>query len=383
MPRKKQTRQRNKKGAVAIATRNGMLRLRWTHQGKPYHLALGLPDSPLNYQKATALAAEIQADIARERFDESLARYRQGPEDETPPPPSTATLFEQFMAHRRKDGTSGQAIAARYKSLLSNLRRFGRDVATEDDARAFVDLLRSRQSALIANQNLSLLKGFGEWAIAAGHLTANPFANLKRQKAPKATNPKRVPLTADQIRAFLATIKTDRYYSSYHDFAMTLFYLGVRPSEAAGLRWKHIDWQRHTITIAESLSRGEDGRTAGYARQRKTTKTTKTRELDLHPDLYAMLQGRFDPTAKPDDLVFTTPKGNPIDDHTFSQRAWKRICTKLGIDRVPYAARHSLGSHLLESGATIPQVAATLGNTPETTARHYSHMLNRPQMPGF
>lgn len=381
MPRKT-TRQRHKKGTVAVAKRNGMLRLRWTHQGQPYHLAIGLADSPLNYQKAVALAAEIQGDIALGRFDPSLARYR--PQVEEPDPtPSTAALFERFMEARAKDGTSGQAIAARYQPLLSNLRRFGKDIATEDEARAFLDLLRSRQSALTANQNLSLLRGFGEWATAQGHLDTNPFATLKRQKTTALPNPKRQPLTAAEIRAFLDAIKFDRYYSSYHDFCMTLFYLGVRPSEAAGLRWKHIDWQRHTITIAESLSRGQDGRTAGYARQRKTTKTTKTRELDLHPDLYAMLQGRFDPTAKPDALIFTTPRGNPIDDRSFSQRAWKHICTKLGIERVPYAARHSLGSHLLDQGASIPQVAATLGNTPETTARHYSHMINRPQMPGF
>jgi len=75
--------------------------------------------------------------------------------------------------------------------------------------------------------------------------------------------------------------------------------------------------------------------------------------------------------------------GKPIDDHTFSQDIWKRICKNIGIERVPYAARHSLGSHLLEDGASIPQVAGILGNRPEPTARHYSHMLNRPNMPEF
>jgi integrase len=147
---------------------------------------------------------------------------------------------------------------------------------------------------------------------------------------------------------------------------------------------KHIDWQRHTVSISESLSRAPDGRTAGYARQAKATKNQKVRVIDLHPDLYIMLQGRFTPGAKPDDLVFTTVNGVVIDYHNFSQRTWRDLCKAAGIEyRVPYAARHSLGSHLLENGATIPQAAAILGNRPETLARYYAHAINRPDMPGF
>jgi integrase len=102
----------------------------------------------------------------------------------------------------------------------------------------------------------------------------------------------------------------------------------------------------------------------------------------IHPNLATVLTERRG-DAKPDDLLFRTPRGNPISDHDFSHRTWKRICERVGLERVPYAARHSLGSHLLEQGASIPQVAATLGNTPETTARHYAHMIDRPEMPGF
>lgn len=103
----------------------------------------------------------------------------------------------------------------------------------------------------------------------------------------------------------------------------------------------------------------------------------KRKAGDIEQDLYG--------GGKPEgDLIFATVTGKAIDDHNFSQRTWKDICTAAGIPyRVPYAARHSLGSHLLESGATIPQVAEVLGNNPETTARHYAHAINRPKMPGF
>ena len=381
MPRKPR---RNKRGSVSVSTRNDMLRLRWTHQGRPFQLALGLPDSPINRHRAEILATEIAADIAREQFDPTLAKYKPQPEPEPPPPAlTTADLFEQFIEHRRGGGTSGQAISARYKPLLSNLKRHGKDIATPKDAATFLAMLRSRQSPLVANQNLSLLKGFGAWCVEHGHLPENPWTTLQRLKESTPANPKRQPLTADQIRTVLEATKADRYAAHYHDFVMCLFYLGVRPSEAAGLRWRHIDLERGTVAIAESLSRGEDGKTAGWARQRKGTKTNKVRTLTLHPNLAAVLAQRRPDEAQPDDLVFLTPRGNAIDDHAFSQRIWKRICTLSAVDRVPYSARHSLGSHLLEQGASIPQVAATLGNTPETTARHYAHMIDRPEMPGF
>lgn len=376
---------RAKKGSVSVGTRNGMLRLRWTHQGQPYQLALGLPDSPLNYQRAVALAATIQGDIAREQFDPTLARYRPQPEEPEPaPPPDAVALFQQFTEARRSGGTSGQAIAARYQPLLANLGRWG-VITTPQEARGFVAHLRTRQSPLIANQNLSLLKGFGRWAVEQGHWETNLFEDIPRFKEPQPANPKRQPLTADQIRAVLDFLQGDPHYRHWHDFVMCLFYLGIRPSEAAALRWQNIDIDRGLVTVCESLSRGEDGRTAAHARQRKSTKTNKVRTLTLHSDMVSMLAHRkgSSPDTKPDDLLFRTPRGNPVSDHDFSHRTWKRICERVGLERVPYAARHSLGSHLLEQGASIPQVAATLGNTPETTARHYAHMIDRPEMPGF
>jgi len=391
MTSKKQTRQRNKQGTVAVSPRGKMLRIRWRYQGQDYNWSPRLLNTPANRAIAQTIASRIQGDIANEkadgvkRFDETLAKYQlqsapQGGQNNR----TTASMFEAFSKHRHDDeDTSGQAIASRYNAFLSNLKRFGRNIITESDAKDFVSLLRSRQCPTVANQNLSLAKSFADWSISQGWMEVNPFANISRLKNARRKNPKRRPFDAQQIRAFLDAIRADRYYKHYHDFCMTLFYLGVRPSEAIGLRWKDIDWQRHVVTLSESLSRGEDGRTSGRARQRKSTKNDQRRIIDIHPNLYAMLKARKPEKADAEALIFISPHGNPIDDHSFSQRAWKKICQRIDIERVPYASRHSLGSHLLENGATIPQVAATLGNTPETTARYYSHMIDRPEMPGF
>jgi len=381
MPKLKKT-QRTKRGSVSILARAGMLRLRWTYQGKEYQIALGLRDSPYHRTIAQKKASEIEADIAYGVFDVTLAKYK--PQEASPVPEqlSTIHLFERFIVYRQQQGTSGQAITSRYKPLCSNLTRFNRTITTEQDAQDFVNVLRSRQSPKISNQNLSLLRGFCEWAIESGHLKVNPFATIKPVKG---TRSRRQPFSRDEIARILQTTKFHSAYSSYHDFTYVLLSLGLRPSEAIGLRWQHIDLARKQITINESLSRSTDGRSSGTARQRKITKTGNIRTLTLHEQLVLTFAGRKPLLAKPDDLVFTSSRGFPIDDHNFSQRVWKRLLTDAGVDyRPPYNSRHSFTSHLIEQGASFSQAAETLGHSSSrVVADTYAHMVNRPVMPEF
>jgi integrase len=169
------------------------------------------------------------------------------------------------------------AYSTRYQPLLSHLKRFNQDVVdNEVAAHQFLDLFREVASHLAhANLNLWLVKKFGTWAVKQGHWTENYFASIRPLKVERA--PRRdKPFTAEEVNLFLSTIKTDPNYFSYHDFCYCLFHLGCRPSELIGLRWGRVDLVRHTVTICESLSRGDDGKTAGYARKRKSTKTGAT-----------------------------------------------------------------------------------------------------------
>lgn len=249
-----------------------------------------------------------------------------------------------------------------------------------------MEYLHSRQSVTVANQNLALLKGFGRWCVEQGHWPANYFEKLKPAKvqvAPKRDNP----FTADEVRLFLATIKTDPHYFRYHDFCFCLFHLGCRPSELIGLRWGAIDFNRRMITISESLSRGDDGKSAGYARKRKATKTGNVRVLPMTDSVYALMQGRFQESQpkSQDELVFTSPTGRAIDDHNFSQRCWRSICQRAGIPyRPPYIARHTALSHIVESTGSLAQAAAVAGHSSlRMVSQTYGHLVSRVEMPNY
>lgn len=146
------------------------------------------------------------------------------------------------------------------------------------------------------------------------------------------------PFTSKEVQAILMAFKADRYYHPYADFVAFLFGTGCRFGEAAALKWKHIADDFSAIWIGESVSRGV----------RKTTKTGKDRIVTLTPKVAIMPKERKPIECNPENLVFPSPSGQPINDHTFRRRAWKTILTKLGIDyRRPYSTRHTAISHAL------------------------------------
>jgi len=129
------------------------------------------------------------------------------------------------------------------------------------------------------------------------------------------------------------SFRSDRFYKSYADYVEFLFSTGCRTGEVIGLCWKHLSDDCSTAWIGESFVRGD----------RKATKTNRDRTITLTPRLQKMIVERRPENFLPDDFVFKTPQGNPIDDSNFRNRAWTRILTKSGIDyRKPYNTRHTL-----------------------------------------
>lgn len=385
MPRKKQ--KRNRRGGVSVGVRNGILRLRWQHLGRQRQLSLRIPDTPENRQLAEEKAALIESDIIYDRYDETLKRYEiiahQSRWQRSHQ--STADLFDEFTAYKRSEGTVGQTIATKYRALRSNIVRFGREILTVNDAEDLVHLLRDRQSPRTANQNLVLLKEFGRWLVAQKYMRIDPFAKIKSVKGSRAVRVQdRTPFSPDELSQFLMTMLLHPTASHYYAYTVTLFSLGLRPSECIGLRWEHVDLSRRIVTIRESLGRSESGRSAGKARQRKGTKTDNVRVLPLSKRMCWLFSTIKPADAEPSDLIFSAAEGGPIDDRSYRNRYWKPICDAARIPyRPPYTARHTLISHGLEYGGwTMKQAAAVAGHsTTRMIEETYSHLMNMPDMP--
>lgn len=386
--------QRRSRGKIQVSERGRHLEIRFMHRKIPYRMSFGL-NIPSNRYVADRAAAQIQLDLATGDFDPTLSKYRPsisvGLEDEPlPASPETLSaleLWDQFTAFQEASGIAVNTINTKLKPIRGNLVRFGRDITTPADASAFVDLLRSRQSPKTANANLKYCKTFGEWLVTNHFAESNLFAGIRPLKESQAKNPCRRPFKISEIQALLSTARTNPKFQGWHDFCAVLLFLGLRPSEAIGLRWKCVDLESRQILIAESLSRNPDGRSSGYARVQKTTKTGTERILPLVDPLVEILKNRQEqfPQHRLEDLVFLSPRGKVIDDHNFSQRHWKMLCEAAGVEyRVPYASRHTAISHILEKGGTPHQAAYIAGHkSPRMVMENYGHAINPPKMPDY
>lgn len=364
------------KGTVSMEVFQGRLRLRWRQGSKRYTLSLGLPDSKVNRTVAQQKAHQIQLDIISGNFDPTLKKYK--PHTLTKLTQITVVdLFEKFCEYKFK--SLSEKTTEKYRATLGYLKRFFEDrrVSTIDIAKAekFSDWLTAQKlSSGQCKRRLEEMKACWDWALKQELAEDNPWTELpKRLKIPPKQMPK--PFSKEEVQAILQGFRTDRHYHHYADYVEFLFGTGCRTGEAIGLRWRHLTDDCSTAWIGESISRGVH----------KATKTNKARTITLTSKLQKMLLARRSTTRDPDGLVFTSPKGGPIDDHNFRNRAWEKILNKLGIDyRKPYNTRHTLISHALAQDMNPVEVAQLTGHDVQTLYENYAGCVNsRPRLPEF
>lgn len=281
------------------------------------------------------------------------------------------------MQYQRLEGVTSQTLANRYQTIANLLTHFKRTLETERDARDFQSFLLTRQSP--RDRCIKMLKSFCTWLVKMGEMNHNPFDEIRPVKDAGLRSTKRDAFSLDEVQRILQTFRLHPLYFRYHDFVLVLMTFGLRPSEAIGLQWKDINFTQRTITIAESLSRtGEGSRRARRGRKNGTITV-----LNLPDDIYTMLEGRFTTITKLDDLIFTNTQGKAIDDGNFAQQIWKLILKQSGIPhRSPYNCRHTMASHAIDQGLTLPETAYLLGHKDTTmVSKIYGHMVNRPEVP--
>jgi integrase len=150
----------------------------------------------------------------------------------------------------------------------------------------------------------------------------------------------------------------------YYPFVYTLFFTGMRPSEALALCWEDVDLRRGEISITKSLYLGEEAST-------KTQGSERT--IKLHPTVVGVLQRLKPLHVSETTYVFLNQEGQPIDFHTLrgkksadkekaSHGVWYRVLRATGVrERKPYTMRHTFISVRLTHGVKIKWLAEYWG----------------------
>jgi integrase len=246
-------------------------------------------------------------------------------------------------------------------------------VADVDDAlAALVTRSGTRPSPRTIRAAHQTLHAALELAVRRGLVGRNvaKLATLPAQRRRRGALP-----TDVELDAVLAAAQAE---PRWHAFLATAFATGARPGELCALRWRHVDLERAELVIEDAVHR-----VAGQGIAVGPTKTDETRRVALDLATVAVTAGA---ALDPSWFVFAgewlTRPARPDE----ASKAWRRFVAvavdsagrPLGMDpaiRLYDAARHRHISWCLSMGFDLATVAERVGNSPETIARHYAHVL--------
>jgi integrase len=350
---------------ISVRVDKGSLFSRFTVNGQGYTHYYGSSDLTL----CELLAKQIELDIQRGEFDASLVSYSADKSKSAKKVGTFSWMWDNWVI----------ALKLPKKTRITHYDCIRCKIPsnTKITDLSWLELVAENWGADTWNARTATIKRFGNWLVDEGYLPINPYKGLKNRKSERKEY---VPFTWEELQRINAYIKEENPLLA--DFYLFLSLTGCRPAEAIGLRWSDVDEKAGSITIGSVLARGDKGGANPSARVRKGTKTDTTRRIPISPEIRSILEARWNRSmggVPLDSLVFTTPKGNPVDDRNALNRCWKPALTALGIPyRVPYAARHTAISQLLHQGVPAIQVAKQMGTSLEMIDRHYGHLMSGP-----
>lgn len=218
-------------------------------------------------------------------------------------------------------------------------------------------------------------------ALRLGYIQANPCDACE---PPRSDKYEIKPLTTQEITTLLQGCKGYKYERLY----TFVLFSGVRISEALGLRWSCVDFERGQVTINKQLQK-ERKKGGGGAYSLYDTKTSTTRTLTLAAHVMEVLrevkkeqaQNRLmlgAAWANDMNLVFTHEDGHHLC-HSTVWACFKRLAKKLGFpDARVHDLRHTFATISLESGDDLKTVQKNLGHSKiGTTGDTYAHVTEK------
>lgn len=233
--------------------------------------------------------------------------------------------------------------------------------------------LKSGLSATTVKHHHQVISKALSDAIHDGLLTFNPAT------AAKSPTPQKFQarfLTPDQLEQLLILIK-----GTVIELPVQLCSIyGFRRSEVLGLKWKYVDFESRTITIAETLQQNNGG---SYTDKPKTEKSHRT--LPLTRQAYNLLSTQKEIQKEranimgdyyfKSDYICTWADGKVIQPNYLTKN-FHHILKKSNLPLIRlHDLRHSTASNLIDSNMSIVRVSDWLGHSsPTTTLNFYSHI---------
>lgn len=231
---------------------------------------------------------------------------------------------------------------------------------------------------------LSTMRGIFKQACVDRILDIDPSAHLVR---PESSKVKEKPALDKLQRKRLERVCSTHHYGAY---LAVMYYLGLRPGEARGLRWGDFDWTDDLVHIQRDIDY-KQGAQAGALKNKSSDRFIPVPEALRH--ILVPLR------SLPDEYVFVGEiSGQPLS-KTTSERMWVHLMyaaamvtelpadsRKYGVNDIrskyaplitPHALRHNYITMCWEHGIDVYSTMRLVGHSSyKTTMDIYTHLSN-------
>jgi integrase len=260
-------------------------------------------------------------------------------------------VYLPFIRENKRHSTTHQ-----YESLWNGKLKvhFGMRTLSEYEPSDAYKYLLSLKNALTRNSLAhvrSLASGIFEHAVKLGVIKANPWRAFRftESKAPEPT----VAYTLGESLAILAVLKDSPKKDAGLIFALSAF-LGLRPSESAGLRWENM--ADDCIFVRGSVV---------YGRPDKTKTPQSVRQLPLiSPVKELMATWRTQCMNPVEGWLFPNPSGGPRHMDAYAKHYLLTAVRGAGLSWMGlYAARRACATNLVALTGDVSAAYQVLGNS--------------------
>jgi integrase len=236
-----------------------------------------------------------------------------------------------------------------------------RDITPGEVTKWSRSLKQSGVGAETIKKSLTVMQSCLRYAVEEGEIELNPLKQVTKPSSRR--NAQKRTLTPRGIESIRTQLSTGPNGERDRTLVSVMAYAGLRPSEALALKWE--DLRENTLCVERALSNGEF----------KDTKTGTVRYVKLLGTLKSDLNEWRLISGRRSGLIFPSAEGDAWKHEAY--KSWARnafgkaSAAATGTKETPYVLRHSFASLAIHGGASLPQVADWMGNSPAITLDHY------------
>lgn len=212
-------------------------------------------------------------------------------------------------------------------------------------------------------------------AVADGLIPRNAAAGLK---LPRITREEIDPLTEEQAKRLLETVRGDRLEALY----VLALNTGMRQGELLALKWDDVDLGRSVLRVRRTLTHADKAYVLGEpktSKSRRTIRLTTSAVTALRAHLSRQLEEmeRLSSLYQPGGLIFATETGSIVNPSNLRNRSFKPLMKKATLPPIRFHdLRHTCATLLLSKDVNAKIVSEMLGHSSiSVTLDIYSHLL--------